>query len=181
MRPPQLRAYRAPAHPARPARIAFRAIAASDLDFLASLYAEVRAAELAPVAWPPEHKQAFLRQQFDLQHDYYANHYPGADRLVIDRADEPVGRVYVHRSPGDIRLMDLALREAVRGCGIGRALLAELIDEAERFGDCISLHVEDSNPAHAWYLRLGFEHREDRGVYQYLVRPPRAAAAPGPS
>ena len=41
-----------------------RPIGGEDMEFLCSLYASTREEELAPVPWPPEHKMAFLRQQF---------------------------------------------------------------------------------------------------------------------
>ncbi len=164
------RAFAASTHPARPQGLSFRPIDDRDLPFLAALYADMREDELAQVQWPAEAKLSFLQQQFDQQHSYYASNYVGADRLLIAFGGQPIGRVYVFRSPSDIRLMDIALLKSWRGRGFGRAMLAELIDEAERSGACISLHVESNNPAMAWYQRLGFEHSEDRGVYQFLVR-----------
>lgn len=168
------RAFAAPLRRGRLDGIRLRPVTDHDLGFLADLYAQTRALELAPVPWPDAAKRDFLRHQFDLQHAYYHANYPGADFLLVEREGLPIGRVYVYRSAGDIRLMDIALLESARGQGIGSALLAELIDESERRGVTISLHVEADNPAAQWYLRLGFEHWEDRGVYQYLGRRPRA-------
>lgn len=147
----------------------------ADLPFLARLYASTREAELAPVPWPEEAKQAFLADQFARQHEHYQRHYAGADFLIIERAGEPVGRVYVYRSPGEIRLMEISLLEGHRGQGLGTALLAELIDESERSGADLTLHVEADNPAVRLYHRHGFEHREDRGVYQFYGRRPASA------
>jgi ribosomal protein S18 acetylase RimI-like enzyme len=69
--------------------------------------------------------------------------------------------------------MDIALLPGLRGRGIGSSLLAELIEESERSGSSITLHVEADNPAVRLYQRLGFEHLEDRGVYQFYGRKPR--------
>ncbi len=166
----QSRAFLTPAHPARPHGLSFRPIDDGDLPFLAALYADMRHEELAPVQWPEEAKLAFLQQQFNQQHSYYSTNYVGADRLLVAFDGQAIGRVYIFRSASDIRLMDIALLRSCRGRGFGRAMLAELIDESESSGAGISLHVESNNPAMAWYLRLGFEHSEDRGVYQFLVR-----------
>lgn len=171
------RALIAAVHRCRPAGLTLREIVAADLGFLSDLYADGRAAEMAPVPWPEHAKRDFLQQQFDLQHAYYEKNYPGADRLVIEYAGERIGRIYVYRSANDIRIMDIALLPGFRGQGIGSALLAELIEESERTGASISLHVEAENPATRLYQRLGFEHWEDRGVYQYLGRRPRASVA----
>lgn len=160
------------AHPRRPVGLSLRPITAADLPFLSDLYAEVRREELAPVPWPEEAKRAFLQDQFDLQHAHYQKHYVGADFLVIEFDGLAIGRVYVHRSPSDIRVMDIALMPAYRGRGLGSALFAELIEESEHTGVPISLHVEAENPANRLYQRLGFEHWEDRGVYQFLGRRP---------
>jgi len=162
-----LRAFVEP-YAARPAGISFRAAADSDRAFLCALYAATRRDELAPVPWPDDAKQAFLAEQFELQDRHYRANYPGADLLVIERDAVPVGRVYVYRSPGEIRLMDIVLLETERGRGLGSALLAELLDEARATRASITLHVEPDNPAQRLYARLGFRLIEDRGVYHFL-------------
>jgi ribosomal protein S18 acetylase RimI-like enzyme len=171
------RALVAPAHPLRPAAITLRSIADDDLGFLSDLYALGRAEEMSQVDWPPEAKRAFLQHQFELQHAYYHANYPGADFLVVEHAEERIGRIYVYRSAGDIRLMDIALIPQQRGRGIGSALLAELIEESERTGASISLHVEADNPVQRLYQRLGFTFWEDRGVCQFLGRKPQGLAS----
>jgi ribosomal protein S18 acetylase RimI-like enzyme len=162
-------------HSLRAPGVTLRAIGTDDVGFLSDVYALSRAAEMALVDWPEQVKRDFLQQQFDLQHAYYHANYPGADFLLIELDGERAGRIYVHRSPGDIRVMDIALLPQLRGRGIGASLLAELIEESERSGSSITLHVEADNPAVRLYQRLGFEHLEDRGVYQFYGRRPRSA------
>jgi ribosomal protein S18 acetylase RimI-like enzyme len=82
--------------------------------------------------------------------------------------------VYVYRSPGEIRLMDIALVDAERGRGLGAALIRELMDEARATNASITLHVEPGNPARRWYERLGFALVEDRGVYHFLSWSPKS-------
>lgn len=173
-----LRAFQSTAHALRPAGLTLREIGPADHEFLAELYAAGRALELAPVPWSDEQKRRFLREQFELQHAHYEKNYPGADRLLIELAGEAIGRIYVYRSPGEIRLMDIALVSECQQQGLGSALLAELVEEADRVGSTITLHVEADNPANRLYRRLGFEHLEDRGVYQFLGRKPKAPALP---
>jgi ribosomal protein S18 acetylase RimI-like enzyme len=162
-----LRAY-ADLYAARPAGISFRVAAPEDTAFLCALYASTRREELAVVPWPDEAKQAFLAEQFAHQDRHYRANYPGADLLVVERDGVPIGRVYVYRSPGEIRLMDIALVDAEQGRGLGSALIAELMDEARATRASITLHVEPGNPARRWYERLGFTLLEDRGVYHFL-------------
>lgn len=168
------RALTASSHPLRAPGVTLRPVDADDHAFLSALYAHSRAAEMALVDWPEQAKRDFLQQQFDLQHAYYVANYPGADFLVVELDGARAGRIYVYRSPGDIRVMDVALLPELRGRGIGSGLLAELIEESERSGSSITLHVEADNPAVRLYQRLGFEHLEDRGVYQFYGRRPRA-------
>jgi ribosomal protein S18 acetylase RimI-like enzyme len=155
----------------RPAELQFRAIAEADQPFLRDLYASTREAELAPVPWPPEAKRAFLAQQFAAQYTYYHQVYKDTDFLLILRADVPIGRIYVHRMPGKICVVDIALLPQYTGQGIGTALLTELVDEARATSCEINLHVEPNNPAQRLYARLGFELVEHRGAYDYLVLP----------
>ncbi len=175
--PDPLRAFAAPQHACRWPGLSFRPVDHADLPFLAMLYASTRESELAPVPWPEETKRAFLRDQFDKQHAHYRQHYQDADYWLIEHAGQPIGRVYVYRSPGEIRLMDIALIPAQRGRGVGASLLAELVDEADRHSARITLHVEGDNPVKRLYQRLGFALVEQRGPYEFLERPARAAGA----
>ncbi len=139
-----------------------------DWEFVVGLYSAVRAEEVAPVPWPEEAKLAFLRSQCELQRDHYRRHYPGAHFLIIGCADRPIGRMYVHETPAEVRLMDIALVDAERGKGIGTSLIQELLDSAAASQLPVTLHVEPINPALRIYERMGFRLLEDRGVYHFL-------------
>src|SRR5712691_549978 len=91
------------------AGLTFRPIADADRPFLARLYASTRAEELAPVPWSEEQKAAFLLMQFQAQHAHYQTHYTGADWLIVERAAEPVGRLYIARWAREHRVIDIAL------------------------------------------------------------------------
>lgn len=161
------RAFVTPSRWRRPG-VRFRPIDASDREFLAALYASTREEELAVVPWTADAKRAFLRQQFELQHEHYHRHYGSADFLLISRDDVPIGRVYVYRTDLELRLMEIALVPQVRGQGLGAALLHELMDEARATNAQLTLHVEPNNPACRLYERLGFALVENRGVYLFL-------------
>ena len=145
--------------------IVLRPITPGDDSFLAGLYASTRAEELSVTAWSDEEKAVFCRRQFDAQSAHYVENYPGASLQVIERAGEPIGRLYVARWKREIRIMDIALLPAWRGTGIGTHLLRELQDEAGAAGKTLSIHVERFNPALRLYQRLGFQQVEDKGVY----------------
>jgi ribosomal protein S18 acetylase RimI-like enzyme len=117
-----------------------------------------------------------VRFQFEAQSRAYAQ-YEGADFRVIERAGEPVGRLYVARWPKEIRIVDIAIVPAHRNEGIGTALLRELLGEGARVGQRVSIHVERFNPARALYERLGFAEDADAGteVYALMVAQPKTA------
>lgn len=139
-----------------------------DLDIISALYAEVRHDELAPLPWPDQAKRDFLDAQCRLQHDHYVQHYPGAELLIIERGEQPIGRIYVHATATEIRLMDIALHAAERNLGIGTRMVRALQDEAAKRAVLLTLHVEPANPAQRLYQRLGFRLIENRGVYDFL-------------
>ena len=150
------------------APIALRSVEAGDAEFLYRVYAGTRAEELALVDWDEAQKGAFLRMQFTAQDAYYREHYPGAAFQVILSDGTPIGRLYVHRRPDEIRIMDIALLPAFRGRGVGIRLLGDLQAEAASAGKPLRIHVERFNPALGLYARLGFRLVEDRGVYLFL-------------
>ncbi len=150
--------------------IVLRPIQERDLELLKKIYSSTRDEELRVVTWAPGQKEAFLEQQFAAQHKAYTENYPGAELSVIEVDHEPAGRFYVHRTPHDFRVIDIAVLPSFRGKGIGGELLGKLIDDANRVNVQVSIHVEIENPARRLYTRLGFEFVENRGVYDYLVR-----------
>lgn len=156
-----------------PPGIALRPIADADLPFLSALYASTRWEELTPVPWSEAEKRSFLHQQHTLQHRHYQTYYADAEFLLLERGGSPIGRIYVHRSPGEICLMDIALLPAHRGGGLGAALIAALVAEADAAGLPVTLHVERENPAQRLYARHQFRLEEEGEVYQKLRRDPR--------
>jgi ribosomal protein S18 acetylase RimI-like enzyme len=145
--------------------IQFRDEAPQDQEFLFHLYASTRAQEMALAPWDAAQTESFLRSQFHLQAAHYHRYYPEAAFLVIQGGGQPIGRLYVDRRPDEIHILDIALVPERRGEGIGTALLKELLSEAEESGKVVILYVEQFNPAHRLYLRLGFQPVKDEGVY----------------
>ena len=149
-----------------------RPVVDADRAFLVELYASTREEELAQVPWDDGMKGAFVEHQFGAQDAHYRANYPGASLDVIEVDGAPAGRLYVHRGPSDIRIMDIALAPSFRGRGIGTSLLRELIDESDTSGRKLSIHVEVNNPARSLYDRLGFKPAGEHGVYVLMERPP---------
>lgn len=139
-----------------------------DEGLLRLIYAESRRSELDQVPWPPGTREEFLRMQYDAQVHHYQQNYEGAVLSIVERSCEPVGRLWVHRTPGEIRVMDISLLPDARGQGIGTKLFRDLFDEGTSSGKAVTVHVERFNPAYRLYQRLGFELVEDQGVYLFL-------------
>ena len=153
--------------------LTLREVTPGDEGFLFRVYADARREELACVAWTDDERHAFLASQFAAQYRHYRKHYDGATYHVVLADGQLVGRLFVARSPEEIRIMDIAVLTERRGAGIGTRLLRAICDEGDSVGARIGIHVAKQNPARGLYHRLGFEEREDRGVYLYLVREPR--------
>lgn len=148
--------------------ITLRPIDAADEPFLFALYASTREEELSRVEWSEADRQAFLRQQFGAQHNYYQRQFPDARFDLILDGGRPIGRLYVQQRADELRLIDIALVPECRGYGIGTSLLQDLQAQARERGTAVRIHVEKFNPALRLYRRLGFRELEDRGVYLLL-------------
>ncbi|WP_417673774.1 GNAT family N-acetyltransferase [Roseibium sp.] len=161
-RPP--RSGRAAAH-----GLSYRDMKTSDMPFLTLLYRTTREAELARTPWSEGEKRAFIDMQFRAQHDHYQKHYPDALWLIVEQAGRAIGRLYLERWDTEHRIIDIALLPAVRGRGMGGAILSDLLEEAAAEGKSVGIHVEKFNPAMSLYRRLGFRPVEDKGVYDLLM------------
>jgi ribosomal protein S18 acetylase RimI-like enzyme len=148
--------------------VSLRAACPEDEGFLLSVYASTRSEELAPLPWSAVEKAAFLAQQGAAQHQHYRTYYKEAQYQVVLLDGEAIGRLYLARWPGEIRIMDIALLPGYRNAGIGTQLIAGIFEEAALSGKSVSVHVESFNPARRLYDRLGFREVEDKGVYRLL-------------
>src|ERR1051326_2596340 len=109
--------------------VSLRGIESADREFLFRVYAGTRLEELAVVDWTEAERDSFLRQQFDAQDRCYRGNYPGAEFQVILVDTQAAGRLYVHRRPAEIRIMDIALLPEYRRKGIGTYLLRSLLHD----------------------------------------------------
>lgn len=152
----------------RAAGLSLRPFADDDLPFLFTVYAAGRWAELAHVPWSDEQKLGFLSQQAAAQHAHYQATYEGAHWWVVENGAERVGRLYLVRWTGELRVIDIALLPRFIGQGLGSALIGDLIEQAAAETRAVTLHVEKNNPAQRLYARLGFKGAGEHGVYDLL-------------
>jgi len=152
-----------------------RPATAADDAFLLRVYAGTRADELALTGWDEARCQAFVTMQYRAQAAHYRVHWPDAEQSVIELRDahevvHDVGRLWLHRRPDALHLLDVALLPAWRERGVGSALLLALMDEAASRGRGLTIYVENGNPARRLYDRLGFrpEGLSAGGIHQFM-------------
>lgn len=159
-----------------PAPIDLRPAGPDDAEFLFRVYASTRLEELAPLRWPPEQVEGFLRMQFRAQDTHYHTHYPTAAFDVVEVGGVPAGRLYVARWDDQIRVVDISLLPEFRGAGVGTTLFARVMAEATAAGRRVSIHVETHNPARRLYDRLGFVRKDSTGIYDLMEWSPPPAS-----
>lgn len=150
-----------------------------DLPWLHTLYASTRSDELAGMPWPQPTKDAFLAQQFALQHAHYLGHFRDADFWVLATPQAPVGRLYLDRHTDPHLLVDISLLPAWRAQGLGTVLIEHAQALARAAGAALALHVLHANPnAQRLYRRLGFLASGQSATHLAMRWQPPSAAAP---
>ncbi len=140
-----------------------------DVEFLMSVYADSRFDEMQQIYhWNEAEKEEFLRFQFYAQDTHYKEHYPNAEYLIIEQANEAIGRLYIERKPNDICIMDIAILREYRRKGIAKKLIIDVLNEAKQKNAKVYLHVEPDNVAKKLYLSLGFVVVGEISFYQKM-------------
>lgn len=150
---------------------------AQDLAFFQQLFALSRGAGLASLDWPDSVSGPFFRQQFEFQQAHFLRHHPHADTHVILAQGRPAGRLMLQRGGQRLHLLDIALLPEQRGRGLGGAVLASVLAEADAAGLPLTLQVAWDNPAQRLYRRLGFGVEALDGP-QILMRRPAPECLP---
>ncbi|WP_153537987.1 ribosomal protein S18-alanine N-acetyltransferase [Actinomadura macrotermitis] len=108
--------------------------------------------------------------------------------VVAERDGEVVGYAGLAAAGGQADVQTIGVRADLRGAGLGAALLAELLAEAER-RDCGEVFLEvraDNDPARRLYERFGFarvglrkRYYQPSGTDAIVMRRPRGRRAVG--
>ena len=158
--------------------VRLRPVEPGDEDFLLRVYASSRADELALVPWAEEQKRAFVRSQFEAQYAQYSERFPDAEYDVILYRGRPAGRLWIGRTPEQIRLLDIAILPEFQNQGIGATLLKSLLAESEQCGLPLRHMVFKLNAAALrFYQRFSFSQIDAVGAYIHMERRPAAIAA----
>ena len=146
---------------------ALRPALPADTDFEQVLYASTRD-DLRPLG--PEVFDGLVGMHFRAQSMSIRLDHPHAEHKIVMVADAPAGRLIVDGSGNHIEVIDVALLPEYRNCGIGTSLLHNVLDQADRLGRAIRLHVEKQSRAVRLYERLGFVICGDVGLYLAMSR-----------
>jgi GNAT superfamily N-acetyltransferase len=127
--------------------------------------------ELDVLAAQGQGPEAFVRMQFDAQSRHYEASYPSAEHSVVLVNGEPAGHIVVDRSGAEILVVDIALLPRSRNAGVGSALVAGLLDEADASGLPVRCHVWQGNDgARRFWERHGLVAQGVEGAHVAMVR-----------
>jgi GNAT superfamily N-acetyltransferase len=149
--------------------ISYRPKTDEDLDFIERLYRSTREEELALSGWPEAFKRQFIAQQQFAQDRHLKLSHPDAEWLIVEREGEPIGRLYLDDLGDKLWLIDIALMPGSRGCGIGGAIIGDLIAQGRDEGKPVGLTVFKTNVARRLYERLGFTLVSDAEAYHEMI------------
>ena len=162
-------------------RIELRPAWAADEPLLAQVFADARGGELRSAGLGELEVELLLGIQRRAQDAEYRAAYPQAEHSIIEVGGEAVGRIVLDRRPGEVRIVDVALRETCRGRGIGSSLLRALQADAAATGRMLGLRVARGNPAGRLYARLGFREVAADEMYVEMAWQPEAWDCAGDS
>jgi ribosomal protein S18 acetylase RimI-like enzyme len=147
-----------------------RPASAEDEPLLQALFAENKAAELAAAGFGEAQIRALVEMQSRGRKMTYAAQYPAAmDLILLDGKGVAVGRLLVDRQADCWRIVDIAIRTAYRGLGLGTLALQESQRQAAAAGATLALQVMCFNPAFRLYERLGFHAVRENAVMIEMV------------
>ena len=140
-------------------RVALRFATADDCGLILDLIRELARYEKAP--------EAVVATEAQLREHGFGPK-PQFEAIIAELDGEAVGMALFHTrfstwtGTPTLFLEDIFVREAARGHGVGRRLMARLATIAlERGWGRIDFHVLDWNPARDFYQKLGFDHLEE--------------------
>ena len=146
-----------------------------DEAFLFELYASTRQEELDAWGWPPEMRSNFLTLQFKASQGYRGA-FPDAEFQIVLLDGVNAGRLVIHRTREELRIVDIALLPGHRSAGVGSALLRRIFGEAKATKKPLRLKVLKGNRAVRFYHRLGFVNiGETEMHFEMEWRPPAPA------
>ena len=146
-------------------QVTLRPALEADETFLLEVYADTRSDEMAQSGLDDAQRSAFIKLQFAAQQQHYRTYYPQGEHSLILLNEKPAGRLYVARSPEEIRILDIALLAEHRCKGIGTRVIKDLMAESRKTGKPVRIYVENFNRALRLFERMGFSQVEEKGFH----------------
>lgn len=97
----------------------------------------------------------------------YHDMFPQAEFTVILRDSQGVGRIIVHRTAEEYRIVDMALLPEQRGSGVGAILVRRVLEQAHRANLPVRLRVLKGGRSSHLCQRLGFQDLHETGAYEH--------------
>lgn len=150
-------------------RITKRIVEEGDARLVERIFESSRELERAVGQWSEVEWKDFVRVQCNAQRAHYGTMFPNATHEIVLVDARSAGRIWIDRSPNEIRLLDITLLPEFRCQGFGSALIQELQKEAQAGKRPLRHMVERDNPrAMRLYARLGFRIVSEHSMH-YLM------------
>jgi len=139
-----------------------------DLPFLLSLRKSTMTEHLRRAGAPLDdaHHLARIRYRFD-------------DAQIVWLDGRPAGLFKHYRDAGGWRIVQIQVDPALQGQGLGRRLLAGVLDQADAEGAPVTLSVLKGNPARRLYEALGFTPTKETDLEHEMRYEPGAVRPAG--
>jgi RimJ/RimL family protein N-acetyltransferase len=119
---------------------------------------------------PKPQVDVLLKQQFVLQQSSYSQRFPDAVNFIVEFNDEPIGKITLNKSNGELHIIDMVLAQKVRNKGHGTRMLSAIQLLAKKQKYQLKLAVDQQNiRAKKLYLRLGFTITESSDTHDTMI------------
>lgn len=141
-----------------------------DSEFFMELFGEIKNSELLLDTWPEPVKSQLVRMQYHAFAQSTLSEFPDCIDYLIVCQSEKAGRLQLVKRASGMRVVNISLSVAFRGKGIAKAILKELITEANNQQIPVNLDVDKTNgQALKLYLKLGFTIVDEDEIRYSLV------------
>lgn len=143
-----------------------------DEPFIRQLMIETLTEHLAAWSWPEEVRERLLDAQYRIRRQGFRASAAECPGTIVLIDEEPIAWYVAADFDDEIRLVNLVVRNAHRGKGIGSEILQQLLGDSDRSGRTLRLSVAMNNQrASELYARLGFRRTGSDGVHYFMERP----------
>ncbi|MCA1930480.1 MAG: GNAT family N-acetyltransferase [Pararheinheimera sp.] len=141
----------------------------SDQPFISNLFNSSRAL-LRFAEAERDYIEHLIEQQFDMQSQSYAERFPNAQTLVIEKTSEPIGRIMIDMGVNLVHIIDLMLIPQAQGKGYGPAVLRAVQYVAAQQSLPVALVVDRFNTKlKTIYQSLGFCVEQQNQTHELMI------------